>query len=79
MKISVKDALALLRPTDDIKLAWNGLLIDFDQQSDLDVAAYGDFVVEGIRANGEDALELDLLAEPVRVSRDRVKLRRVGH
>lgn len=80
MKVTtVKDAFKLLRPTDDIKLAWNGLLFDFDPQNGLDVAAYGDFAIEGIRANGEDSFELDLLAEPVRVCRDRVKLRRVGH
>lgn len=72
MKITVKDVLTLLRTTDDIKIAWNGVLVDFDPQSGLDVDAYGDYVVEGIRANGENAIEVDLLMRPVKVSRLKV-------
>lgn len=67
MQISVKDVLGLLRPTDEIHLGWDGYLVDFNPLSVLDVDAYGDYLVNGIRANGENAIEIDLVAKPVKV------------
>lgn len=68
MIFTVKDALKLLRTTDDIRLGWNGLLLEFNPESALDVDAYGDYLVSGIRANGVNCIEIDLLATPTRAS-----------
>lgn len=66
--ITVKDAVALIRERDEIFLGWNGLLVPFNQTCALDMDAYGDYLVSGIRANGENAIELDLLAVPTKIS-----------
>ena len=72
MRVTVKDVLGLLRHTDEIHLGWDGYLVEFNPLSVLDVDAYGDYLVSGIRANGENAIEIDLAAQPVKVSRAKV-------
>lgn len=68
MKITVKDILALLKPTDEISLAWGDSAVKFSADNPLYVDAYGDYIVSGICASARNAFEIELKMIPVRAS-----------
>lgn len=68
MQITVKDVLTLLKPTDEISLAWGDCVVKFSAQNSLYVDAYGDYVVSGICAVDENCFEVDLMMVPIKAS-----------
>lgn len=50
----------------NVSIALNGGTIDVDLNIDLNMVAYGDFVVSRLMAVGPDSFEIDLAVEPIR-------------
>ena len=68
MQITVKDVLTLLKPTDEISLAWGDSVVQFSAQNSLYVDAYGVYVVSGICAVDENCFEVDLMMVPIKAN-----------
>lgn len=68
MKITVRDVLSLLKPTNEICLAWGASAVRFSADDPLSVDAYGDYIVSGICASARNAFEIELKMVPLRAS-----------
>lgn len=67
--MTVKDAVSVLKGARTIALGWDGASITFDKSNLLMVDAYGDYIVDSIRAVGDDEeayYEVNVAMRPVK-------------
>lgn len=65
--MTVKDAIKVLKHAKNITLAYSANAIIFDINDALMMDAYGDYVVDEIRANEEEHFEISIAMRPVKV------------
>ena len=65
--MTVKDAIRVLKDAKDINLACGASLVPFDHKDALQVEAYGNYVVDEIRADKEESYEIGIMMRPVKV------------
>lgn len=63
--MTVKEVLPMLFCPEEVKLACNGSVINFNFESDIEVNVWGNFVVAYIAAMKDGAFELTLAAQPI--------------
>lgn len=68
--MTVKEAVSVLKHAKKIALGWGETAIPFDKDNMLMMEAYGNFIVDSIRAYddvpGEDYYEIDIAVRPVK-------------
>lgn len=70
--INVRQAVRLLRGAEYIGVVWGGSTTEIDPDSDIDMDAYGDYLVRKIaQGYGENRFELYIAARPMRGRRKR--------
>lgn len=68
--MTIKEVVGILKEAKTITLGWDGCAIQFDKDNPLMLEAYGNFVVNTIRAVGdadEGYFEVDIAMLPVKV------------
>ena len=69
MQVTVKDTVQLLSGAKGIGISWGGMVTPIDPDSDLDMEAYGDFVVSKILpSHNPETYELLIKTCPVKAS-----------
>lgn len=64
--MTVKEMLAMLETPERVDLTWNGNLVHFNFHSEIEVEAWGDYVVRNLCAVKEGVVELVLAALPIK-------------
>lgn len=64
--MTVKEALKVLGDPETVYLIWDGNQISFNFRCDVEVEAWGDFLISGIFARAEREFEIVLEAHPIR-------------
>ena len=65
--MTVKDVIRVLKYAKDINLACGASLVPFDHKDALMLEAYGDYLVDEIRADKEESFEIGIMMRPVKV------------
>lgn len=64
--MTVKEVVGLLKTAKKIALAYGANAVPFDKNDMLMMDAYGKYVVEEIRCEGEDYYEVNIAMRPVK-------------
>ncbi len=64
--MTVKEVLAMFDSPKEVSISWNGDLVYFNFRNKIEVAVWGDFMVEKIWAVKEGVFEIVLAAQPVK-------------
>lgn len=64
--MTVKETLAMLDHPEKVSISWFGDLVSFNFRNDIEVEAWGDYLVDRICAVEHDDFELVLSARPVK-------------
>ncbi len=64
--MTVKEILAMLDSPKEVNISWNGDLVYFNFRNNIEVAVWGDFMVEKISATNEGTFEIALAAQPIK-------------
>lgn len=47
-------------------ISWNGLARELDRENSMEILAYGDYLISQLFALSENAVEVELMAKPVK-------------
>lgn len=64
--MTVKEMLAMLETPDKVDMSWDGNLVNFNFNNEIEVEVWGDYVIRKINATGENKFELILASRPVK-------------
>ena len=64
--VTVKDILFLLKDANEILIAWDGFTRQISKDNELDVDAYGKYIVKQISSFNPHEYELAILVQPVK-------------
>lgn len=64
--MTVKETLAMLEDPKEVNLSWNGNLVNFNFQNEIEVEVWGDYIVKSLCAAKEGVVELILAAIPIK-------------
>ena len=64
--MTIKQLHEITMANHKIFIGWNGMIQELDRNSALEMSAYGNFIISKICVLGEDKIEADLLAQPVK-------------
>lgn len=64
--MTVKEALSIIESPEEVSLTWNGSVVNFNFQNDIEVEVWGSYVVDKIAAMKDRGYEIILAAQPIR-------------
>lgn len=65
--LTVKEAMQLLSGAEKVSISWGGCVTDIDPTNDLEMDAYGSYIVTHISSGCEkDTYELQIAMKPLR-------------
>lgn len=64
--MTVKQLHSIMPTNEKMFICWNGLARELDRANEMEILAYGDYVISRLLALSESVVEIELMAHPVK-------------